>query len=309
MDQLSFYLASSMRMAAPLLLTALGLIISERSGIMNIGGEGVMIVGAFASWMTVALTDNLWLGLLVAIVASTAFIMIFAFASITLRAPQVIVGAGINMCGTGLTSFLFRRLFRGETAITNVLTVRTFEPIAIPGLSKIPYIGPLLFNHSLFVYFAFIMVVVVWFIIKKTALGLKIIATGENPKAAESYGIRVIRLRYLAVAFSGVMMGFAGAFLSTSQSNSFVEGMTAGKGFIAMAVVVLAKWNPIGALFGAFLFGAATALQMTVQNMQLNISYNLVMSIPYFITLIAVILVSKNRIAAPSALGVPYKKS
>lgn len=309
MNFLSFFLAASMRMSVPLLIAALGLMISERAGMMNIGGEGVMLMGAFGAFAITRITGNHWLGLAAAIILGALTILIFAYSSITLHVRQVVTGAGLNMFCAGISSFLYRRIFRGDTAFSQGITVESFPTISIPGLSDIPYLGPFLFRHNIIVYFALIMVVVLWFVLFKTSLGLKIIAVGENPKAAESYGIRVVLLRYCATLFSGMMLGIAGAYLSIAQSNSFVEGMTAGRGFIAMAVVVLGKWNPVGALFGALLFGAASALQMSIQNLGLNISNSLIMTIPYVCTVLAVIAVSKSKISAPSGLGIPYRKS
>lgn len=309
MKFLSFFLAASMRMSIPLLIGALGLIISERAGLMNIGGEGVMLMGAFAAFALTKITGSYWLGLAAAVIIGMVTILIFAYTSITLHVRQVVTGAGLNMFCSGISSFIYRRIFRGDTIYSQGITVASFPTLSIPGLSDIPFLGPFLFKHNIIVYFGLIMVFVLWFVLFKTSLGLKIIATGENPKAAESYGIRVVLLRYCATLFSGAMLGIAGAYLSIAQSNSFIEGMTAGRGFIAMAVVVLGKWNPIGAFWGALLFGVASALQMAIQNLGLNISDSLVMAIPYVCTVLAVIAVSKRNINAPSGLGVPYRKS
>ena len=309
MDILSFFLAATMRMSIPLLIAALGLLISERSGIMNIGGEGVMLMGAFSAFAVTKITGSYWLGLLCAMFIGMLTILIFAYASITLHVKQVVTGAGLNMFCSGITSFLYRRIFRGTTALSQGVTVQSFPTISIPGLSNIPVLGPLVFNHNIFVYFGLIMVVVLWFIVFKTSLGLKITSVGENPKATESYGVNVSLLRYCTTLFSGLMLGIAGAYLSVAQSNSFGEGMTAGRGFIAMAVVILGKWNPLGALLGALLFGAASSLQLAIQNLGLNISDDLIMTIPYVCTVLAVIAVCRNKIVAPSALGIPYKKS
>ncbi|MEL7608528.1 MAG: ABC transporter permease [Bacillota bacterium] len=309
MDVLSFFLAASMRMSIPLLIAALGLIISERAGMMNIGGEGIMLTGAFCAYAVTKITGNYWLGLLFAMLMGMVTILIYAYSSITLHVRQVVTGAGLNMFCSGITSFLYRRIFRGATALSQGVTVESFPTISLTGLSDIPYLGPLLFKHNIFIYFGLVMVFVLWFILFKTSLGLKIIAVGENPKATESFGVRVVWLRYGATLFSGLMLGIAGAYLSIAQSNSFGEGMTAGRGFIAMAVVILGKWNPVGALLGALLFGAASSLQMTIQNLGLDISNNLIMTIPYICTVLAVIAVCRNKIVAPSALGIPYRKS
>lgn len=307
---LANFLAASMRMATPLLIAALGLIISERAGLMNISAEGAMLAAAFAAYaFTAATGNNIWIGLAGAIGAGMLVAGIFAYTSIHLKVKQVVVGAGINMLCTGMTGFLFRRLFRGEDAIVSSMTVSTFQNYNIPILSDIPFLNELFFKHTFFTYFAFIMVFVTWVVIKKTSLGIKIISVGENPRAADSLGVNVIALRYAATLYSGVMFGIAGAYLSIVQGGIFTENMTAGRGFIAMAVVVLGKWHPGGAFLGALLFGASNALQMLLQNSGNNTLGNLILGIPYVATIIAVILVSRSRTAAPSALGTPYVKS
>ena len=311
MEQLAAFLAASMRMAAPLLIAALGLAISERAGMINIGAEGVMLMGAFSAYAATKLIGSYWAGLGIAIIVSVLIIAIFAITTITFSAEQVVVGAGINILCAGLSSVIYRKIFYGgfEGVASNTITVETFPVIAIPGLSEIPILGRMLFNHNIIVYFGLVMVALLWFIINKTSLGLKLIAVGEHPKAADSLGIKVIKLRYLATIFSGVMIGIAGAYLSIAQSNAFAENMTSGRGFIAMAVVILGKWNPIGILAGALVFGGANSLQMSIQNLGITIPRNLVLMIPYIVTVLAVIAVSKNKVGAPSAQGVPYRKA
>ena len=311
MEQLAAFLAASMRMAAPLLIAALGLAISERAGMINIGAEGVMLMGAFSAYAATKLIGSYWAGLGIAIIVSVLIIAIFAITTITFSAEQVVVGAGINILCAGLSSVIYRKIFYGgfEGVASNTITVETFPVIAIPGLSEIPILGRMLFNHNIIVYFGLVMVALLWFIINKTSLGLKLIAVGQHPKAADSLGIKVIKLRYLATIFSGVMIGIAGAYLSIAQSNAFAENMTSGRGFIAMAVVILGKWNPIGILAGALVFGGANSLQMSIQNLGITIPRNLVLMIPYIVTVLAVIAVSKNKVGAPSAQGVPYRKA
>ena len=189
------------------------------------------------------------------------------------------------------------------------ITVDTFQAIPIPVLSEIPIIGPMFFNQNIIVYFGLLMIPVLIFVMNKTAVGLKIIAVGEHPKAADSLGINVTLVRYAATLFSGAMMGIAGAYLSIAQSNAFAEGMTSGKGYIAMAVVILGKWKPNGVFFGALLFGLANATQMNIQNLGVEIPNNLVMMLPYIVTVLAVVAVSKTKVDAPGAQGIPYEKS
>lgn len=309
MEQLAFFLAATVRMATPLLLAALGMSISERAGIINIGAEGIMLISAFSAYAAAKILGGYWVGMGVALIVSLLMIAIFAITTISFRAEQVVVGAGINILCAGLSSFVYRKVFYGTGILAGGITVKTFPTISIPILSKIPVIGPMLFQHNLIVYFSFVMVVLLWFIINKTSLGLMLIAAGEHPKAADSLGINVIRLRYLATLFSGIMIGIAGAYLSIAQSNAFQENMTSGKGFIALAVVILGKWNPLSILAGALLFGGANALVMSIQNLGISIPNNIIMMIPYIATVLAVIAVSKNKVGAPSALGIPYRKA
>lgn len=307
--QLANFLASSVRMAAPLLLASLGLVISERSGMINIGVEGIMLMAAFAGYAGSKIAGGYWYGLIIAILVSMVIISIFAVTTIKYKSQQIIIGAALNMFCAGLSSFLYRLLFYNTGRFDDGIAAASFPRISIPILSEIPILGPVLFDHNILVYFSYLMVFVLWIVINKTSIGLKVIAVGEHPKAAESLGINVIHVRYLATLFSGIMMGIAGAYLSIAQASSFGEDMTSGRGFIAMAVVILGKWSPIGSMFGALFFGAATALQLLFQITGVEIPRNIIMMIPYVATVIAVLAVSRNKVGAPSALGVPYEKS
>ncbi len=307
--QLSAFLSASVRLATPLLIAGLGLVISERAGLINIGIEGIMLMAAFSAYVGAKLSGDYWIGLLVGVLSAMLTIMIFAVTTITYKAYQIIIGAALNIFCAGLSSFLYRRLFFGTGRLDEGIAAATFPSLPIPGLSAIPVIGPMFFNHTFIVYFGFIMVAVLWIIIKKTSLGLKIIAVGDHPLAADSLGINVIRLRYLAVLFSGAMIGVAGSFLSIAQASSFGENMTNGRGFIALAVVILGKWNPVGVLGGALIFGFASALQMLFQISGVEVPQNIIMMVPYVATVLAVLAVSRKKVGAPRALGVPYKKS
>ncbi len=307
--QITNFLASSVRMAAPLLLASLGLVISERAGLINIGVEGIMLMSAFAAYAGSKIAGGYWYGLMVAMLVSIVIISIFAITTIKYKAQQVIIGAALNMFCAGLSSFLYRLLFYNTGRFDDGIAAASFPRVAIPGLSQIPILGPTLFNHNVLVYFSYIMVIVLWVVMNKTSVGLKIIAAGEHPKAADSLGINVLKVRYLATIFSGIMMGMAGAYLSIAQASSFGEDMTAGRGFIAMAVVILGKWSPIGSMLGALFFGAATALQLLFQITGIEIPRNIIMMIPYIATVVAVLAVSQNKVGAPRALGVPYEKS
>lgn len=304
---LSSFLAATIRMAIPLLIAALGLVVSERAGLMNIGVEGTMLTGAFAAFAVAYYTNNYWLGMLAGMLAGCFMTLIFAVASIRFKAPQVVIGCAINMLGSGFTAVLFRKMF--FDAQTGGTQVTPFPPIDIPGLSSIPFIGEVLFQHNIIVYIGFILVPAIWFLMNRTSIGTRIIAVGEHPKAADSLGINVFTTRYAATLFSGLLMGMAGAYLAIAQSNTFQVDMTGGKGYIAMAVVVLGKWKPGGVLLGALIFGGSNALQMTLQNAGLNIPNNLILMVPYIVTVLAVLAACKKKAVDASAKGVAYEKA
>jgi simple sugar transport system permease protein len=303
------FFGASVRMATPLLIAALGLAVSERSGITNIGVEGIMLIASFAGYAGAKLADSYWIGLAAAVLS--AMIVIFAFAVVTIRfrAQQIIVGAALNILCAGASSFLYRLVFYDTGRLDAEIAAPTFPILSLPLLSSIPFVGKVLFAQSALIYLAFAMVPILWILMNKTSLGLKIIAVGEHPSAADSLGINVNRLRYGAVLFSGAMIGVAGAYLSIAQASSFGENMTSGKGYIALAVVILGKWNPVGVMGGALLFGCASALQMLVQVAGLDVPSNIIMMIPYIATVLAVLAVSRRRVGAPRALGVPFVKS
>ena len=303
-----YFLTSVIRMAVPLMIAALGLVVSERAGLMNIGVEGIMLFGCFFSFFVSYNTGSTWLGLLAGCAAGIISSFIFACASITFKASQIVVGCAMNMLGSGLTAVKFRKYFM-ENSVNGALA-NSFQAIPIPVLSKIPVIGDVFFNHNIIVYFCYFLIFAVWFVMNRTSIGVKIIACGEHPKAADSLGINVFVVRYLATLFSGFMMGLAGTYLAIAQSNTFQVDMTGGKGYIAMAVVVLGQWKALGVVFGSLIFGAANALQMAIQNSTvINIQYNLILAIPYVITVLAVIVSGRKRIFDASAKGTPYIKS
>ncbi|MEL7609321.1 MAG: ABC transporter permease [Bacillota bacterium] len=308
-DNIAYFATATIRMATPLLIAALGMVIAERSGIINIGGEGIMLLGAFTAYAVARFSQSYWFGLLASMAAGAVMIAVFAVACITYKSNQNVVGMSINLFCAGLTSVIYRRLFASTGTISGMM-IESFPNAPIPLLSKIPILGEVFFDHNIFVYFGLIMVFVLWWVLKKSSLGIKIIAVGEHPRAADSLGINVIKTRYLTTLFSGILLGIAGAYLSIAQTNSFAENMTGGKGYIALAMVVLGTWNPIGIFVGAILFGGANALQMTIQNSpDVNIPSKLILMIPYIVTVITVLVSSRNQVNSPSARGKPYEKS
>ncbi len=304
--------ASTIRSATPLLLAALGGIFSERSGIVNIALEGIMLTGAFFAMLFSYMGNqwglpdwaSAWLGVLAAVFFGYLISMIHAIVSIRYQADQIVSGVAINILALGLTGFLLQRIFNISG---NSPSVPSLGAWPIPGLSQIPILGPIFFNQPPVVYLALIAVPITAFVLFRTPLGLRLRSVGEHPKAADTMGINVFRLRYLGVALSGVLAGLAGAYLSIGQLNIFAENMTNGRGFIALAAVIFGKWNPWGAFGACLLFGLADAIQISLQNAGVNIPSEFLLMFPYILTLIA-LAGFIGRSNPPAAVGVPYQK-
>jgi general nucleoside transport system permease protein len=300
MDVLIPLLNTGLALATPLLLVALGEIVSERAGVLNIGVEGLMLFGALFGVVAGFLTGNVWLGLGAASLSGMFFSGGFGWLVIRLRTDQVLTGTGLNIFALGLTAVLRREIFglSGET-----LTVSAIPRWPIPGLSAIPVIGPILFSQDPLVYVGLISVGGVWWWLYRTASGLALRSVGENPEAAESVGLNVNRFRWIGTLTCGAACGLAGGHLSLGLSNTFVEGMTAGRGFIALAIVIVGRWNPFGALLAALAFGTATALQFRFQALGLTaVPYQFFLMLPYVLTILAAAVFSR-RGGAPAALG------
>lgn len=300
MDVLIPLLNTGLALATPLLLVALGEIVSERTGVLNIGVEGLMLFGALFGVVAGFLTGNVWLGLGAASLSGMFFSGGFGWLVIRLRTDQVLTGTGLNIFALGLTAVLRREIFglSGET-----LTVTAIPRWPIPGLSSIPVIGPIMFSQDPLVYVGLISVGGVWWWLYRTASGLALRSVGENPEAAESVGLNVNRFRWIGTLTCGAACGLAGGHLSLGLSNTFVEGMTAGRGFIALAIVIVGRWNPFGALLAAVAFGTATALQFRFQALGLTaVPYQFFLMLPYVLTILAAAVFSR-RGGAPAALG------
>ncbi|NPV75336.1 MAG: ABC transporter permease [Anaerolineae bacterium] len=298
-------LAATWRMATPILYAAVGEIFSERAGVLNIGLEGVMLIGAFAGYSVAYESGNLILGLLAAIASGILSGLIFSFFTITVKANQIVVGAAYNMIGMGITGVLYR-VFYAESG--RALSLKTFAPIEIPFLSQIPFLGEVLFKHNIMVYATLLLVPLATFVLYKTAFGLSIRSVGEHPKAADTVGINVNRTRYFAVIIATTLAAIGGAFLVLAYADQFVEGIVTGRGFIALAVVVFGGWSPWGAMGASLLFGIFYALQLRLQAMgNIMIPYQFLQALPYVVTVLVLIGLTKRRVQAPKALGVPYK--
>jgi simple sugar transport system permease protein len=292
-------LASGIRLATPYLYAAIGETFGQRSGVLNLGVEGQMLLGAFAAFYVSFSTGNLWLGMLAALLVGALMGLAMAFVTVNLQAEQGISGIGFYLFGLGMSDLLFQRL------LGTVETVSGFSKIQIPFLSDIPIIGEIFFQQNLLVYIAFALVPVAWFVLNKTTLGLKIRAVGEYPEAADSVGVSVAQVRYFTIILGGMLSGVAGASLSIALLNVFQQNMTSGLGFIAVALVYFGGWRPWGVLGGALLFSMVNSLQLWVQVLGIPIPSDIAVMMPYVLTILALI-VAVTRVRAPSALTKPF---
>jgi simple sugar transport system permease protein len=294
-------LTSMIRLATPFLYAAIGETFAQTSGVVNLGVDGVMLIAGFAAFYVALITGNLWLGLLTALLVGLLMGLLMSFISVTLKAEQGISGIGLYMFGLGLSSLLFK------TMIGTVKTIDGFQPVKVPGLADIPVIGPILFQNSLPVYGAFLLVPIAWWVLEKTTLGLKIKSVGQNPAAADSLGINVDRIRYFSVCLGSVLAGLAGASLSIALVNLFQDNLTAGQGFIAVALVYFGGWSPVGVMGGALLFSFVNSLQLWMQVFGVKISSDVAVMLPYLLT-IAALMVTVNRARQPAALNKPFER-
>lgn len=285
--------------ATPLVFAAIGELVVEKSGVLNLGVEGMMIIGAIAAFSATIETGSFVAGVLAAIVCGALVALLFAVLTQTLLANQVATGLALTMFGLGLAA-LIGQAYSGKSA-------PEFPKLAIPGISDLPILGPLLFGHDALVYLSFALVVAVAWVLAKTRTGLIIRAIGENHDAAHAIGYPVVAYRYAALMFGGACAGLGGAYLSIVQTPLWVENMTAGRGWIALALVVFAAWRPWRALFGAYLFGGITIVQLHSQALGLEVEPQLLSMLPYLATIIVLVLISydrtKARLNAPASLG------
>jgi general nucleoside transport system permease protein len=297
------YLAASIRLAIPIAFAALGGMYSERGGVLNIALEGMLLTGAFTSAVATFYTNNSGMGVIAAVVAGGMVGLLHACLCVSLRVNQLVSGLAINLVASGLTSFLARLVFNNGSA----QKLAGIEVMKIPGLANIPVIGELLFQQDILVYLLIFLIAFSTYFLFHSSPGLTLRAVGEYPQAAETTGISVTKVRYLAVVASGCLASLGGAYLSLVQVKYFTEGITAGKGFIAIAALIFGKWHPLGCGFASLLFGATEALQLRIQALGVNIPYQFLIMLPYVVALLALIgLVKKSP--PPAALGIPYNR-
>ena len=296
---------SGIRLATPYIYAALGEMFSQRSGVLNLGVDGIMLMGAFFGFYAVFETGSPWLGLLAAAGIGAVMGLILCIVSITYQAEQGISGIGLYMFGLGMSSLLFKTLIGSVEGVNGFPTLDG----CIGGfcMADVPVIGEIFFGYSLLTYGAYLLVPVAWYVLNKTTWGLQVRAVGQNPEAADSVGVNVNRVRYAAVTTGGVLAGIAGASLSISLLNIFQENMTNGIGFIAVALVYFGSWRPVGVLLGALLFSTVNALQLWVQVLGLNIPSDVAVMLPYLLTII-VLALPFRRSLQPKALTKPYSR-
>ena len=300
--------ASSISFACPLLLASLGETIVEKGGILNLGIEGAMLIGAFCGFLGAFFTGQLWVGILMAVIGGTSTVLLFGFLVVRFNLDQVVSGLAINLLTGGLALYLLRVIFPGGgyPHLNNL-----FNPIPIPLLSQIPILGPILFNQTLFFYLAIILVPVIFFLIFRTTYGLRLRSVGEDPHIAAYIGIKVSKIRYTSLILEGALVGLAGAFVTLSQFNTFDTRLTAGLGFIAVSIVILGRWNPFGALVGSLLFGFTEALALWgatfLTGSNAGSMAQLLSLLPYVVTLAALVIGGRMS-KGPAALGAPYSK-
>lgn len=300
-------LASGIRTGTSILFATIGEIFAERAGVLNLGVEGMMLMGAMTAYGVAYSTGNAWIGLLAAAVVGMLLALLHAFVTVTLRADQVVSGLALTFVGTGLSAVM-------GSPLVNIPQAPRLPNLPIPGLATLPVVGPILFDHNVIVYIGFLLIPISWFYIYRTRPGLSLRAIGDYPAAADVQGINVFALRYLYVMLGGMLAGIGGATLSLALNPRWIEGITSGQGWIAVGLVIFARWNPLGAAVGSYLFGAIRRLPLDLQNVGFflrNPAWGYFTNmLPYLFTVIVLVIGSREamrrRAGAPAALGQPY---
>jgi len=299
-------LSGMLRIATPIIFAAIGELVTERSGILNLGVEGTMLMGAFVGFVITYRSGSLWFGVLAAVLAGGVMGLLMAFMSSSLKVDQTVTGLALNIFGSGLAFYGYRVTFK-DFVSENLPTVQTFKVIEIPLLSRIPVLGQTIFTQHMLTYLALFLVFLVYFFLYRTKYGLELRCLGENPRAVDMRGINIHLYQYLAVMFGGMMAGLGGAFLTLASAGLFVPDIAAGRGWIAIAIVIFGGWRPFPILAAALFFGLLDSFQVQVQGIGIHFPYQLLLALPYVLTIVA-IAVSRNRQGAPLSLGIPYNR-
>ncbi|MBS6474786.1 MAG: ABC transporter permease [Clostridiales bacterium] len=303
-DMIVAALQAAISISAVYLFATLGEILTQRSGVMNLGVEGMIMMGAVAACITASVTESLFLAVLASMLVAGIFAALHAFVSVTLKSSQVVSGLALTILGSGLARFLGALLKLGKMPVS-------FENISLPLLGDIPYVGDILFNQNLLVYIGYVVTIVMSVVLFKTKLGIRIRAVGENPAAADAAGINVYGIRYACTIIGGSLAGLAGSCLALANYKAWETNLSNGAGWLAVALVIFALWKPFLAFAGSFLFGCITAMQTRLTLWGINIPDDLVEMVPYVLTIIVMILISgkiKKSSGGPAALGVPYDR-
>ncbi|MEI8131859.1 MAG: ABC transporter permease [Leptolinea sp.] len=297
-------LSGTIRIASPILFAALGELVVERSGILNLNVEGAMTMGAFVGFAVARQTGSLWAGVLAGALAGVAMSMLMAFMSSTLKIDQTVTGLALNIFASGLSFYLYRIIYK-DFISGNMPTVSPFIEVPIPLLSQIPIIGPALFSQHVLSYIGLFMVPLIFIFLYRTKYGLALRCMGENPRTVDMKGVSVTKYQYMALAFGGFMSGVGGCFLTLASAGLFVNNIAAGRGWIAIAIVIFGSWRPFNILWATLFFAFLSSLQVQIQSAGFPFPYQLVLILPYVVTILALIF-SRRRYGAPLSLGIPY---
>ncbi len=303
-------LAVTVRAGASLLYATIGEILTERSGVLNLGVEGIMIIGAVSGFAAAYHSGSVWLGTLTAVSVAGLLALLHAFLTITLRADQTVSGLALTIFGSGLASFLGQKLGPEGQPLVGMIGPK-FEKVALPMLSDLPVLGKPLFQVDVLTYVLYLLVPLAWIWLYHTRPGLHLRAVGENPRTADAMGVNVTGIRYAYTVFGGMLVGLGGAHLSLSYTPGWTEGLTAGRGWIAIALVIFATWDPLRAVIGALLFGGVTAVQFRLQAAGTTIPAAFLNMLPYVFTILVLVIITwwetfSRRVGAPAALGIAY---
>ena len=297
------FIISGLLLSTPLLLAAIGDLYAEKSGVLNLGIEASMIMGAYFAYHFAFLSGSAYTGLAAAVFIGLVMGSINALFLVTLKVSQVVYGVAINILGLGFTSTLFRLFFEvGE----GYQSSPGLPKIVVPGISSIPFVGPIISNQTILSYIAIVFLIITIIVFRSTTVGLKIRATGENPHAADSLGVSVSLVRWSGLLISGVFSALGGAALTIGVLHYFQDGMTAGRGYVALAAIIFGRYTPLGLFFGALLFGMANAFQLKMQVVGLDVPYQLFLTIPYVVTILALFIVGPST--APRFTGIPFSR-